>query len=476
MLETPDHFGIVLEYAEGGELFEYILAHQYLKESEGRRCFAQLISGVYYLHSQNIFHRDLKLENLLLDKQKNVLITDFGFATIMTPGRDRLLETSCGSPCYAAPELVIPSHSKGYLGESADIWSCGVILYAMLSGYLPWDDDPENPEGDNVDRLYEYIIETDLTFEDHISKDARALIRWLLTPNPKLRASSTLAIMDHQWLKPFRWIMEEVIDLVVKTTTNLSVCSNNIYFQAENKQKELSQHQRQSTPPPHSPAPEEEQPMGASPDNAPSIITMKPDTPTLTSSKIADLAVPTNKPRLDVMIEEEEEEMEIDDDVKPIHHEEIILFESDKSLQLEEPVLLGEDGMIESKNEDLMITSMEEESKEQVIKAEEAEMEISKSSLSIQQQKEVIATKPSEKLQSTVTENIAINDVAHVKEREEIVQNIPTSRPSISQEQRPVVLSTGKRKYGDEKVRASMNIVDDKRPIAKRNKQKNMSK
>lgn len=156
-VETERHMGIILEYASGGELFDYILNHRYLKDPAARRLFAQLVSGVGYLHKKGIVHRDLKLENLLLDRHKNIIITDFGFANTFDPKdelseeqehriadkewikregldvqnkdgfrRGDLMQTSCGSPCYAAPELVV---SDGlYTGRKVDVWSCGVIL------------------------------------------------------------------------------------------------------------------------------------------------------------------------------------------------------------------------------------------------------------------------------------------------------------------------------------------------------------
>lgn len=162
-VETERHMGIILEYASGGELFDYILNHRYLKDPAARRLFAQLVSGVGYLHKKGIVHRDLKLENLLLDRNKHIIITDFGFANTFDPSdelsedaegriadkdyvkrhgfdkvipwqdgregghrRGDLMQTSCGSPCYAAPELVV---SDGlYTGRKVDVWSCGVIL------------------------------------------------------------------------------------------------------------------------------------------------------------------------------------------------------------------------------------------------------------------------------------------------------------------------------------------------------------
>lgn len=155
MVETERHIGIILEYASGGELFDYILNHRYLKDGAARRLFAQLISGVGYLHKKGIVHRDLKLENLLLDRNRNIIITDFGFANTFNPNdelgeeiefnlgnkeyvkamglevsegarRGDLMQTSCGSPCYAAPELVVSDSL--YTGRKVDVWSCGVIL------------------------------------------------------------------------------------------------------------------------------------------------------------------------------------------------------------------------------------------------------------------------------------------------------------------------------------------------------------
>ncbi|KAI9352251.1 kinase-like domain-containing protein [Zopfochytrium polystomum] len=198
VVETDQYIGMVMEYASGGELFEYILAHRYLKERDACRFFAQLLAGVSYIHSVGIVHRDLKLENLLLDSDRNVIITDFGFANRCRSGDvDILMQTSCGSPCYAAPELVV---SEGYAGEAADIWSCGVILYAMLSGYLPFDDDPENPDGDNINLLYKYILETSLEFPDHISEDAKSLLSRMLVPDPRYRAKMP-EVISHRFEK-----------------------------------------------------------------------------------------------------------------------------------------------------------------------------------------------------------------------------------------------------------------------------------
>ncbi|KAF7317028.1 Non-specific serine/threonine protein kinase [Mycena chlorophos] len=200
VIETDKYIGIIIEYASGGELFDFILAHRYLRERDASKLFSQLISGVWYIHQKKIVHRDLKLENLLLDRHRNVIITDFGFANRFEHKADDLMQTSCGSPCYAAPELVI---SEGlYVGSAVDIWSCGVILYAMLAGYLPFDDDPANPDGDNINLLYKYIVNTPLSFPDYISEEARDLLKLMLVPDPRKRASLE-AVMRHPWLAAY---------------------------------------------------------------------------------------------------------------------------------------------------------------------------------------------------------------------------------------------------------------------------------
>lgn len=242
MVETERHIGIILEYASGGELFDFILNHRYLKDGAARRLFAQLISGVGYLHKRGIVHRDLKLENLLLDRNRNIIITDFGFANTFnandelgeeiefnlsskefvkamglegTDGNRRgdLMQTSCGSPCYAAPELVVSDSL--YTGRKVDVWSCGVILYAMLAGYLPFDDDPANPEGDNINLLYKYIVSTPLTFPEYVTPHARDLLKRILVPDPRKRAD-LFEVARHSWLSEYH----HVVGFITSTTTS----------------------------------------------------------------------------------------------------------------------------------------------------------------------------------------------------------------------------------------------------------------
>ena len=136
--ETSTELYLILEYVEGGELFDHLCAKGRLGTEEALGYFQQIIHAIDYCHRFNIAHRDLKPENLLLDTDMNIKVADFGFATWQTDSSASLLKTACGSPHYAAPELI---KGEAYNGASADIWSCGVILYALLAGRLPFDDE-----------------------------------------------------------------------------------------------------------------------------------------------------------------------------------------------------------------------------------------------------------------------------------------------------------------------------------------------
>ncbi|KAI3317968.1 Pkinase-domain-containing protein [Xylariaceae sp. AK1471] len=188
VIKTQNEIIMVLEYA-GGELFDYIVSHGKLDEQQARRFFQQMICAVEYCHRHKVVHRDLKPENLLLDDQLNVKIADFGLSNIMTDGN--FLKTSCGSPNYAAPEVI---SGKLYAGPEVDVWSCGVILYVLLVGRLPFDDD-------HIPSLFAKIQRGVFTIPHWIKSEAADLIRKMLQTNPVQRATIEDIRQDPWFLK-----------------------------------------------------------------------------------------------------------------------------------------------------------------------------------------------------------------------------------------------------------------------------------
>ncbi|XP_048760548.1 5'-AMP-activated protein kinase catalytic subunit alpha-2-like isoform X28 [Ostrea edulis] len=188
VISTPTDIFMVMEYVAGGELFDYIVKHGKLKEPEARRFFQQIISGVDYCHRHMVVHRDLKPENLLLDINLNVKIADFGLSNMMHDGE--FLRTSCGSPNYAAPEVI---SGKLYAGPEVDIWSCGVILYALLCGTLPFDDE-------HVPTLFRKIKSGIFAVPDYLNKEVVSLLCLMLQVDPLKRASIT-QIREHDWFQ-----------------------------------------------------------------------------------------------------------------------------------------------------------------------------------------------------------------------------------------------------------------------------------
>lgn len=179
-----------MELVRGGELFSKI-AKGRLREDVARSYFQQLISAVDFCHSRGVYHRDLKPENLLLDEEGNLKVTDFGLSAFCDHLRqDGLLHTTCGTPAYVAPEII---GKKGYDGAKADIWSCGVILYVLLAGFLPFQDE-------NIVAMYRKIYRGDFKCPPWFSSDARKLITKLLDPNPSSRISIS-KIMESPWFK-----------------------------------------------------------------------------------------------------------------------------------------------------------------------------------------------------------------------------------------------------------------------------------
>lgn len=196
VLNSSSKLYLVMDLVKGGELFHKIVREGYLSEAEGRKHFQQLVDGVSYCHSMDVCHRDLKPENVLLDAETGaVKIADFGLSALCgaTAG-DILLHTQCGSPNYCAPEiLVAASTQQGYNGFAVDVWSCGVILYAMLAGRLPF----HNPD---TKLLYQSIAEAPVQFPPNFPAGADDLIRRLLTKDPKRRITFD-EVRTHPWFE-----------------------------------------------------------------------------------------------------------------------------------------------------------------------------------------------------------------------------------------------------------------------------------
>lgn len=173
--EDKEKYYIFMEYCENGELFHYIVERQRLTEEESSFFFYQLINGLEYIHSENIVHRDLKPENLLLGKHNILKIIDFGLSNFCEV--DNFLETPCGSPCYASPEMV---SGKKYNGHIIDIWSTGIILFAMMCGYLPFEDQ------DN-DILFKKILKCKIKYPEYLSDIVVDLMKKILVREPEKR-------------------------------------------------------------------------------------------------------------------------------------------------------------------------------------------------------------------------------------------------------------------------------------------------
>ncbi|XP_031684737.1 MAP/microtubule affinity-regulating kinase 3 isoform X15 [Oncorhynchus kisutch] len=208
VIETERTLYLVMEYASGGEVFDYLVAHGRMKEKEARAKFRQIVSAVQYCHQKHIVHRDLKAENLLLDADMNIKIADFGFSNEFTMGNK--LDTFCGSPPYAAPELF---QGKKYDGPEVDVWSLGVILYTLVSGSLPFD-------GQNLKELRERVLRGKYRIPFYMSTDCENLLKRFLVLNPAKRGTFE-QIMKDRWinvgseedeLKPFVEPEQDITD------------------------------------------------------------------------------------------------------------------------------------------------------------------------------------------------------------------------------------------------------------------------
>ncbi|KAF8026376.1 hypothetical protein BT93_F2997 [Corymbia citriodora subsp. variegata] len=183
-----------MEYVKGGELFNKV-AKGKLKEDLARKYFQQLIGAVDFCHSRGVYHRDLKPENLLLDENGDLKVSDFGLSALCESRRpDGLLHTTCGTPAYVAPEVI---NKKGYDGAKADIWSCGVVLFVLMAGYLPFHDA-------NLMDMYRRITKGDFKCPQWFPHEVRKLLSKILDPNPNTRIGVDKIVEDNWFKKGFK--------------------------------------------------------------------------------------------------------------------------------------------------------------------------------------------------------------------------------------------------------------------------------
>ncbi|KAE9604763.1 putative protein kinase CAMK-CAMKL-CHK1 family [Lupinus albus] len=226
VLATKTKIYFIIEYAKGGELFNKVAKGRF-HEDMARKYFQQLISAVDYCHSKGVYHRDLKPENLLLDENGVLKVADFGLSALVeSHHQGSMMSTVCGTPAYVAPEVI---SRKGYDGAKADLWSCGVILYVLLSGHLPFYDL-------NLIALYKKIGKAEYKCPNWFSFESRRLIAKILNPNPHTRIS-TAKVMESSW---FRKGFNSKSDKMEKKLTNVasssgSVDSDNVFGVFDNQ-------------------------------------------------------------------------------------------------------------------------------------------------------------------------------------------------------------------------------------------------
>jgi 5'-AMP-activated protein kinase catalytic alpha subunit len=238
IFEDENSLFLVMEISSNGELFDYIVKKDRIKEIEACKFFQQIIDGIEYIHKLKIVHRDLKPENLLLDDKMNIKIIDFGLSNLYL--ENNLLKTACGSPCYAAPEMIA---GKSYHGLKVDIWSSGVILFALLCGYLPFDDN-------DTQKLYRKIMRGEFSIPSSVSPSAKDLIKKILNTNPNKRYTIE-EIKNHEWFSLYKGyvnvpkgliinyhevpIDETIVDAIVSMGYDKKIIIKSLYNNRHNK-------------------------------------------------------------------------------------------------------------------------------------------------------------------------------------------------------------------------------------------------
>lgn len=229
VIETEKRIYIIMEHASGGELFNYIVEKKKLSALEASFFFVQIIHALDFIHKHNIAHRDIKPENMLLTENKTLKLIDFGLSNQYNKGI--FLKTPCGSPCYAAPEMIL---GRKYKGSAIDIWSSGITLFAMVCGYLPFED-PNN------DKLYKKILDCKLEFAPNTDDAARDLIKKLLTVNPEKRITFD-EIKQHPFLKignsvinknSFGLYLNKIDNFVIKKMMELGYSKDKVIKEVE---------------------------------------------------------------------------------------------------------------------------------------------------------------------------------------------------------------------------------------------------
>ncbi|KAK4274902.1 hypothetical protein QN277_018063 [Acacia crassicarpa] len=229
VMATKSKIYFVIEYAKGGELFTKLSKKGKLKEEVAHKYFWQLINAVEFCHSRGVYHRDIKPENLLLDENGNLKVSDFGLSALAESKReDGLLHTTCGTPAYVAPEVI---KRRGYDGAKADVWSCGVVLFVLLAGYLPFHDP-------NLIEMYRKIDKAEFEFPIWFSPEVHTLLSRMLDPDPNTRISME-KIRECSWFKKGPSSKHKKIVVQKKAVSSLGENPSNQSGEAEAKQESV---------------------------------------------------------------------------------------------------------------------------------------------------------------------------------------------------------------------------------------------